>query len=81
MLEDALAARDVLELTPPTPFVVYARDEQLTYLNHLVPGFRTYLRRGRSDRAGVEQLLSIIRRGRVHQQRGLAQMRAAGLIP
>jgi hypothetical protein len=72
-LAHARRAREVVENSRVLPPIAYARSEELMFLNHLVLGFQRYLEAGGGP-AELEELRSILRRGRAHQKRGRAAM-------
>ena len=71
----ARRARSELEDFSAPPACAYPRSEELIYLNHLIPGFESWLA-ARRRRPPVEyELSSIIRRARTHRERGRARLR------
>ncbi len=69
VLSEAKLAREKLEATSAEPPCLRARQEELVFLNHLILGFQAYVGSGR-DSSSRGALESIIRRARVHQERG-----------
>jgi hypothetical protein len=70
----ATEARDRLEVAKVSAFCAASRDEELIFLNHLVPGFRGWID-ARSRRPPVKyDLASIVRRARIHQGRGRSRL-------
>jgi hypothetical protein len=68
-------ARDALEAADPSEACAPSWAEELIYLNHLIPGFHAWLD-ARSRRPPTEyDIASIIRRARVHRERGRARLR------
>jgi hemolysin III len=65
----ARSARDLLEAHAVSEELVPARWEELLFLNHVVPAFQAYLASGGGPPA-LENLRSILARGRSHQRRG-----------
>lgn len=70
-LEAARAARDQIEAYAVPEGLVPARREELTFLNHVIPGFQAFVE-GDMGRAEIDRLRSILARGRTHQKRGRA---------
>ena len=71
----ATDARDVLEEARGPVGCDLSLAEELIYLNHLIPGFRGWLD-ARARRPPAEyDIASIIRRARVHRDRGRARLR------
>ena len=71
----ATEARDLLEAAPAPSGCEPSRAEELIYLNHLIPGFRGWLdARARKPPADYD-IASILRRARVHRERGRARLR------
>jgi hypothetical protein len=71
----ATDARDILEDAPTPAGCGPSRAEELIYLNHLIPGFRGWLdARARKPPADYD-IASILRRARVHRERGRARLR------
>lgn len=71
----ATDARDRLEAAPVSVGCGPSRAEELIYLNHLIPGFRGWLdARSRRPPANYD-IASIIRRARIHRERGRARLR------
>lgn len=71
----ATDARDVLERARSPVGCDLSLAEELIYLNHLIPGFRGWLD-ARARRPPAEyDIASIIRRARVHRDRGRARLR------
>jgi hypothetical protein len=79
VLETAHTARDQIEKYAVPESLVPARREELTYLNHVVPGFQTFLA-GDAGSAEISKVRSILARGRSHQSLARAALRevAAG---
>jgi len=75
-LEAARMARDQIEKYTVPEGLVAARREELTYLNHIVPGFQAFLA-GDAGSAEISKVRSILARGRSHQSRGRAALREA----
>jgi hypothetical protein len=74
-LRTATEARDLLEAAPVSPACEPSSAEELIYLNHLIPGFRGWLD-AKSRRPPADyDIASIIRRARVHRERGRARLR------
>jgi hypothetical protein len=76
VLETARTARDQLEKYAVPEGLISARREELTYLNHVVPGFQTFLA-GDAGSAEITQVRSILARGRSHQSLARAALREA----
>ena len=75
VLVAATGARDSLETAPVSAACGPSYGEELIYLNHLIPGFRGWLD-ARSGRPPADyDIASIIRRARVHRERGRARLR------
>ena len=75
VLARAQEARDRLEAARVSAFCKASRGEELIYLNHLTLGFTGWIV-ARARRPPREyDLASIIRRARVHRERGLARLR------
>jgi hypothetical protein len=75
VLVAATDARESLEAAPISAACRPSSAEELIYLNHLIPGFRGWLdARSRRPRADYD-IASIIRRARVHRERGRARLR------
>jgi hypothetical protein len=72
VLAEARLAREKLESTAAEPPCLRSKQEELVFLNHLILGFQAYIESGSRDSRSLESLLSIIRRARVHQERGRA---------
>jgi hypothetical protein len=72
VLAEARLARERLESTVAEPSCVRSRQEELVFLNHLILGFQAYIGSVSRDSKSLESLESIIRRARVHQERGRA---------
>jgi hypothetical protein len=71
----ATEARDVLEAATIPSGCDPSYAEELIYLNHLIPGFRGWLdARSRQPPADYD-IASILRRARVHRERGRARLR------
>jgi hypothetical protein len=75
-VEAARAARDQIEKSAVSEGLVAARREELTYLNHVVPGFQSFLE-GDAGSAEIGKVRSILARGRSHQSRARAALRDA----
>ena len=75
-IEAARTARDEIEKSAVPRSLVAARREELTYLNHVVPGFQAFLAGG-AGTAEIGKVRSILARGRSHQSRGRAALREA----
>jgi hypothetical protein len=75
-LEAARTARDQIEKYAVPEGLVAARREELTYLNHVVPGFQAFLA-GDAGSTEIGKVRSILARGRSHQSRGRAALREA----
>jgi hypothetical protein len=75
VLVAATDARERLEAARVSAWCSPSRGEELIYLNHLIPGFRGWLE-ARSRRPPADyDIASIIRRARVHRERGRARLR------
>ena len=72
VLEEARLAREKLESAAAEPSCVRSKQEELVFLNHLILGFQAYIGNGSLDLKSLDSLESIIRRARVHQERGRA---------
>ena len=70
-LEAARTARDRIEAYAAPEGLVPARREELTFLNHVVPGLQAFVQ-GAGGRAEIDKLRLILARGRTHQKRGRA---------
>jgi hypothetical protein len=70
VLAQARLAREKLEAAATEPSCIRSKQEELVYLNHLILGFQDYIGSGRRDSRSRDALESIIRRARVHQERG-----------
>jgi hypothetical protein len=75
-IEAAQAARDQIEKYSVPEGLVAARREELTYLNHVVPGFQAFLA-GDAGPAEIGKVRSIVARGRSHQSLARAAPREA----
>jgi len=75
-LAAALAARDLLEAARLPAALAAARDEELIFFNHVIPGLSAYLKTPGGP-AAREALATILRRGRIHRARGLAAAASA----
>lgn len=79
LLESALVAatdaRDRLEAAKVSDWCGPSRGEELIYLNHLIPGFRGWLDSQSRRPPADYDLASIIRRARIHRERGRARLR------
>jgi hypothetical protein len=73
-VETARAARDQIEKFAVPEGLAAARREELTYLNHVVPGFQAFLA-GDAGPAEIDKVRSILVRGRAHQSRARAALR------
>ena len=71
----ATEARDLLEDAPLPRGCDPSRAEELVYLNHLVPGFRGWLDARARKPPGDYDIASILRRARVHRDRGRDRLR------
>jgi hypothetical protein len=67
-LAQARQARELVEKSRVARPLASARGEELVFLNHLVLGFQRYLESG-SGPGRLEELASILERGRAHQKR------------
>jgi hypothetical protein len=75
VLARAQEARDRLEAARVSAFCAPSRSEELIYLNHLTLGFTGWIA-ARARRPPREyDLASVIRRARVHRERGRARLR------
>lgn len=63
----ARRARESLESLSPPPRLAGARGEELVFLNHVIPGFERFARSDGKAQA-LEELRSMLRRGRAHQR-------------
>jgi hypothetical protein len=72
VLAEARLAREKLESTAAEPPCLRSKQEELVFLNHLILGFQAYIGNGSRDSKSLDSLESIIRRARVHQERGRA---------
>ncbi len=70
VLSEARIAREKLESAAAEPPCLRAKQEELVFLNHLILGFQAYIEAGSKDPKSLDSLESIIRRARVHQERG-----------
>jgi len=70
VLAQARLAREKLESTATEPPCLRSKQEELIFLNHLILGFQAYIGSGSRDPKSLDSLESIIRRARVHQERG-----------
>ncbi len=70
VLAQARLAREKLESTAIEPSCLQSKQEELIFLNHLILGFQAYIGSGLRDAKTLNGLESIIRRARVHQERG-----------
>jgi hypothetical protein len=73
-LEAARTARDQIEKYAVPENLVAARREELTFLNHVVPGFQAFLA-GDAGSAEISRVRSIVARGRSHQSLARAALR------
>jgi hypothetical protein len=73
-VEVARTARDQIEKYAVPEGLAASRREELTYLNHVVPGFQAFLA-GDAGPAGIDKVRSILVRGRAHQSRARAALR------
>jgi hypothetical protein len=71
----ATDARDLLEDAAVPRGCDPSRAEELIYLNHLIPGFRGWLDARARKPPGDYDITSILRRARVHRERGRARLR------
>jgi hypothetical protein len=71
----ATDARDRLEGASAPPGCGPSRAEELIYLNHLIPGFRGWLDAHARKPPADYDIASILRRARVHRERGRARLR------
>jgi len=69
IVEQAIAARDRVEAIPAPEPLESAWREELVFLNHVIPALGRF---GASDGgpAALEELRSVLARGRAHQKRG-----------
>ena len=74
-LAAATDARDRLEDAAVSAGCEPSRAEELIYLNHLIPGFRSWLDAQDRRPPADYEIASIIRRARVHRERGRARLR------
>ncbi len=75
VLARAHEARDRLEVAQVSTFCAPSRGEELVYLNHLTLGFTGWIA-ARARRPPQDyDLASVIRRARVHRERGRARLR------
>lgn len=75
VLAAATSDRDRLEKRRVSSFCGPSRAEELVFLNHLTLGFGAWIA-ARSRRPGADyELASIIRRARVHRDRGRSRLR------
>jgi len=75
VLEAATADRDRLEATAVSPSCARSRAEELVYLNHLTLGFQGWVAARSRFPPGDYDLASIVRRARVHRERGRERLR------
>jgi hypothetical protein len=73
-VDAARTARDQIEKSAVPERLVAARREEMTYLNHVVPGFQAYLA-GDAGPAEIDKVRSILVRGRAHQSRAREALR------
>jgi hypothetical protein len=78
VLVQARLAREKLESTATEPPCLRSKQEELVFLNHLILGFGAYVGSGSRDSKSLDSLESIIRRARVHQERGRSRISGAG---
>ena len=69
VLSAARSARETLEAIRVPPDLEYARQEELVFLNHLVPGFQAFLA-GKGAAADLQTLGSVRERALTHRRRG-----------
>ena len=74
VLEKARAARDALEALQVSPGLTAAWREELLFVNHVIPAFQRFAG-GEGGPAALEELRSILGRGRIHQKRGRDSLR------
>lgn len=79
VLAEARLAREKLESAAARPSCLRSKQEELVFLNHLILGFQAYVGSRSRDSESLESLESIIRRARVHQERGRAAIQ--DLVP
>lgn len=75
-LAAGVEARDRLEAARVPASLAGAREEELIFLNHLVPGLASYLAAPRSAFAR-ERLDAVLRRGRAHRELSRRALREA----
>ncbi|MGH9363666.1 MAG: hypothetical protein ACRD1B_00150 [Thermoanaerobaculia bacterium] len=75
VVEKARAARDVLEGMHVPSKLTLAWREELLFLNHVIPAFGRFAD-GEGGPAALEDLRSILERGRTHQRRGRDSLRS-----
>jgi hypothetical protein len=75
VLARAHEARDRLEVAQVSTFCAPSRSEELVYLNHLTLGFTGWIAARARRPPQYYDLASIIRRARVHRERGRARLR------
>jgi hypothetical protein len=68
----ARRAREAVESLSPPPGMETSHREELVFLNHVIPGFERFAHSDGGTRA-LEELRSILRRGRAHQGRARRQ--------
>jgi hypothetical protein len=76
VLAAATSDRDRLEATAVSPSCARSRAEELIYLNHLTLGFQGWIAARSRRPPGDYDLASIVRRARVHRERGRERLRA-----
>jgi hypothetical protein len=75
VLSRARAARDLLEQTPVSERCTLSKREELVYLNHLMLGFDGWLAAQARRPSAPYDLESIVRRARIHRERGRERLR------
>ncbi|HEV8232206.1 MAG TPA: hypothetical protein VGQ75_07650, partial [Thermoanaerobaculia bacterium] len=75
VLAAATADRDRLETTAVPPFCARSQAEELIYLNHLTLGFDGWITARSQRPSSGYDLASIVRRARVHRERGRERLR------
>jgi hypothetical protein len=76
VLAAATADRDRLEATPVSPSCARSQAEELIYLNHRTLGFQGWIAARSRRPPGDYDLASIVRRARVHRERGRDRLRS-----
>ena len=69
VVEQAIAARDAVEALRVSPRLADARNEELLFLNHMIPAYGRFAQSDGGP-AALEQLRATIARGVAHQKRG-----------